>query len=264
MLYSAAIHIFSEKNGIAQGGITGAAMLINHIFPFLPIGTVALLMNLPLFLIAWKKIGGKFIVKSFLVTVFLSVSIDAFSFLPSYTGDKLLAAVFCGGISGLSMALIFMRGLTSGGTDIIAKLIRLKKPQFSMGKLILAADFAVVISAGLVYGNFESAMYSLILIFVSSFVIDKILFGLTDSRTLLIVTQNAQKSALLLMCEIGRGVSVISIEGGYTGESKKLLLCAMRRGEVNRVVKLISEIDKTAFTIVLPSSEIIGEGFHGR
>ncbi len=264
IIYSAAIHIFAEKNDIAQGGITGIAMLINYVFPTVPIGTVSLLLNLPLFLIAWKKIGGKFIIKSFFVTVFLSFSIDALSFLPSYTGDKLLSTIFCGGISGLSMALIFMRGLTSGGTDIVAKLIRLKKPQLSMGKLILAADFAVVISAGLVYGNFESAMYSLILIFVSSFVIDKILFGLTDSRTLLIVTQNSQKLAFLLMCEIGRGVSVMSVEGGYTGKNKKLLLCAMRRGEVNRVVKLISETDKNAFTIVLPSSEIIGEGFRDR
>lgn len=264
ILYSAAIHIFAEDNDIAQGGVTGIAMLINFIFPKVPIGTIALFLNLPLFLLAWKMIGGKFIAKSFLVTIFLSVSIDALSFLPSYTGDKLLASIFCGVLSGVAMALIFIRGLTSGGTDILAKLIRLKKPQISMGKLILIADFAVVISAGLVYRNFESAMYSLILIFVSSLFIDKILFGLTDSRTLLIITKKAQKIAIEIMVEFGRGVSILPVEGAYTGESKKMLLCALRRSEVNRVIKMIPDFDQNAFTIVLPSSEIVGEGFQNK
>ena len=261
IIYSAAISVFLENNNIAQGGVTGFAMLVNYIFPILPIGVVSLLLNIPLFLTAWKKIGGKFIAKSFFVTLFLSVSIDALSFLPSYQGDKILSVVFCGVLSGIAMALILMRNLTSGGTDILAKLIRLKKPHFSMGKLILISDFAVVLLSSVVYKNIESAMYSLILIFISSYVLDKILFGLTDSRTLMIITSSWQKISLVIMSEIGRGVSIININGGYTGESRKMLMCALKRNEVSLVAKSINEIDKNAFTVVLPSSEIMGEGF---
>lgn len=263
ILYSAAIRIFAESNDIAQGGVTGVAMLINYLFPKIPIGISVFLINLPLFIVAWKKIGGKFIAKSFLVTVFLSFAIDSISFLPTYTGDKMLASVFCGVLSGISMALVFMRGLTTGGTDILAKLIRLKKPQFSMGRLILICDFFVVVLSGFIYGKIESALYSLVLIFVSSYVIDKILFGLTDSRTLLIVTEKWEKISAEIMSEMGRGVSLIEAEGGYTGKSRKILLSAMLRGEVNRVTGIVAECDKNAFTIILPSSEVMGEGFEG-
>lgn len=264
ILYSAAIRIFAESNDIAHGGITGIAMLINFIFPEMPIGVGSFLLNLPLFLVAWKKIGGRFIAKSFLVTAFLSFVIDSISFLPSYTGDKMLASIFCGVLSGVSMALVFIRGLTTGGTDILAKLIMLRKPSFSMGRLILICDFFVVMLSGFVYGRLENAMYSLVLIFVSSYVIDKILFGLTDSRTLLVVTEKHREISAQIMSEIGRGVSFIEAEGGYTGKSKKILLSAMLKGEVKRVVRIVSECDKNAFTIILPSSEIMGEGFEYR
>lgn len=261
ILYSAAIRIFAESNDIAQGGVTGVAMLINYIFPKIDIGTGAFLLNLPLFIIAWKKIGGKFIAKSFVVTAFLSVAIDTISFLPVYTGDKMLASIFCGVLSGFAVALVLIRGLTTGGTDILAKLIRLRKPQLSMGRLLLICDFAVVLMSGFVYGKIESAMYSLVLIFVSSYVIDKILFGLTDSRTLMIITENHEKISSVIMGEMGRGVSIVEASGGYTGKGKKILLSAMLRGEVNRVIKVVAEYDKDAFTIILPSSEIVGEGF---
>ncbi len=264
ILYSAAIHIFAEENDIAHGGATGVAMLVNYLFPKIPIGVSALIINIPLFILAWKFIGGKFIAKSFLVTLFLSVAIDMLSFLPSYKGDKILATCFCGALSGISMALIFIRGLTSGGTDILARLINLKKPHLSMGRLILIADFVVVISAGLIYRNFESVMYSLILIFISTFVVDKILFGLTDSRTLLIISSCPEKISKNIMEEMSRGVSIISVKGAYTGESRKMLMCALRKSQINKIVKRIYEIDERAFTVILSSSEVLGEGFNDK
>lgn len=175
IIYSAAINVFAENNDIVQGGITGIAMLINYLFPPVPVGMGAFLLNLPLFIVAWKKIGGSFITKSFIVTVFLSVAIDTVTFLPSYTGDRITASIICGVLSGFSMSLVFLRCLTTGGTDILAKLINLKKPQLSMGRLIFICDFFVVALSGFVYGKIESAVYSLILVFVSSYVIDKML-----------------------------------------------------------------------------------------
>ena len=261
IIYSVAISVFAEDNGIAHGGVTGIAMLINHLFPLIPTGVAAFLLNVPLFIVAFLKIGGKFIFKSFIVTAFLSFSIDAFSFMPSYTGDKMIAAIFCGVLSGVALALILMRNLTSGGSDILAKLIRLRNSHFSMGKLILISDFFVILLAGIVYRNFESIMYSLIMLFTTSYIIDKILFGLTDSRTLLIITSDWQKISLGIMSEIGRGVSIININGAYTGKERKMLMCAVRRSEVSRVVRLIPSFDKNAFTVILPSSEIIGRGF---
>ncbi len=261
ILYSVAIAVFAEKNGIAHGGVTGVAMLINYLFPMIPTGVASFLLNVPLFVVAFLKIGGKFISGSFLVTAFLSFSIDAFAFLPAYTGDKMVSAIFCGVLSGVAIAMILMRNLTSGGTDILAKLIRLKKSHFSMGKLILISDFFVVILAGIVYRNFESVMYSLIMLFATSYIIDKILFGLTDSRTLMIITSEWQKISLVIMSEIGRGVSIVDVGGAYTGEHRKMLICAVKRSEVSRVAKIIPDFDEKAFTIILPSNEIMGEGF---
>jgi len=261
IIYSVAIAVFAEDNGIAHGGVTGIAMLINYLLPAIPTGVASFLLNVPLFIVAFMKIGGKFIFRSFFVSAFLSFSIDAFSFLPSYTGDRMVSAIFCGVLSGTALSLILMRNLTSGGTDILAKLIRLKNSHFSMGRLILISDFFVIVLAGIVYRNFESVMFSLIMLFVTSYIIDKILFGLTDSRTLMIITSSWQRISLAIMSEIGRGVSIINISGAYSGEQKKMLMCAVRKNEVNKIARLIPSFDKNAFTVILPSTEIIGRGF---
>ncbi len=261
VLYSVAVNIFATPNNIAQGGVIGVAMLLNHIFPVIPTGVFSFGINLPIFLVAWRKIGGKFIFKSFLVNVLLSFFIDFFAFLPEYKGDTILAALFCGVMSGSALAVIFVRSMTTGGTDIIANLIRLKHPRISVGRIILISDYAVVILSLIVYGNVENSMYSLILIFVSTRVLDRIIYGISDSKVLMIITKKHQIIASGIMKEFGRGVSIIPVDGAYTGEQKKMLICAVRKNESLKIVKLIEQTDKNSFTIILNSAEISGLGF---
>ncbi len=261
ILYGISVNVFAVPNNLVQGGITGTAMLINHALPFLPIGVLVLLLNVPLFVFGWKFIGGAFIAKSSIVTLFVSLSLDLVRFLPVYQGDTLLASLFGGLLSGIALALVFLRGATTGGTDIMAKLIRLKFPNISMGRIILYFDILVILTAALVYKNIDNALYSLIMIFISTYCIDYFIFGSSHAKALLIVTNKSEEISEHIMETMGRGLTVIPVAGGYTGEDKKMLVCALRGSEVAQFKKIVSSIDEDAFTIVCDASEIIGRGF---
>ena len=261
VLYGISVNVFAVPNNLVQGGITGTAMLINHALPVLPTGVLVLLLNIPLFVFGWKFIGGAFIAKSSIVTIFVSLSLDLVKFIPAYQGDTLLASLFGGLLSGIALALVFLRGATTGGTDILAKLIRLKFPNFSMGRIMLYFDILVILTAGLMYKNVDNALYSLIMIFVSTYCIDYFIFGSSHAKALLIVTNKSKEISEHIMETMGRGLTVIPVAGGYTGEDKKMLVCALRGSEVAQFKKIVSSIDEDAFTMVCDASEIIGRGF---
>lgn len=260
-LYSIGVNVFASANDITQGGLTGLGIMINHLFPKIPIGVAALVLNLPLYFLAFKKIGGRFIIKSFIVTAALSAFLDLFSFLPVYKGDKMIAVLSCGILSGISLALVFLRNSSTGGTDIIAKLFRMKWRHISMGKIILWADLVVVVLAGIVFKNFESAMYSFILIFISTYFIDYIIYGSSHTKAMMIISDHSKDIVKEINNQLGRGVSILPVEGGYTGAQKKMLISAVRISEVSKVNAIVKAIDERAFTMVCDCSEIFGEGF---
>lgn len=261
-LYATALHLFLAPNHIAQGGVTGAATLLNYLLPKVTIGQFVALLNVPLFLVAWKFLGLKFLVRSGIVTILLSIVIDITAlFIPKYNGNLILAAVFGGVLSGAGLSLIFLRGATSGGTDVLARLLRLKWPHISMGRVILMADMCVVTAAGFVYGNLESVLYAAVVVFISSKVIDYIMYGTGNGKLLMVITLHAREIAAEVTKQMHRGVTILPVQGGYTGEDKNMIICAVRSSEVARLSKIIRSIDEAPFIIVSEAGEILGEGF---
>lgn len=260
-LYAAGVLIFAVPNGIAQSGITGLAIIFNHLLST-PVGLTYFLLNIPLILFAWLRLGWKFVAKTLWVTVILSVMLDAFApFFPVYTGDKLLAALFCGAITGAGLALVFVRGATTGGTDILGKIIRKRWPHISMGRVILASDALIVAAAALVFKSVESALYAAIVIFVSSRVIDYVLYGTGNGKMLMVVTEHATEISKAVTTEMKRGVTILPVQGGYTGHHKSMIICAVRSSEVSKLNRIIKQHDENPFIIISEAGEIVGEGF---
>lgn len=261
LLYAAAINIFTAPNNILLGGFSGIATVLNYLFG-LPIGTVIFVLNVPFFIIAFYKFGRGFIVKTAVATFISSLFIDLSAQLfPVYSGDRLLSSIYGGVLAGAGLGIIFLRGATTGGTDIIAKLLRLKFPHLSMGRVILYLDIVVIALSFFVYRSVENMLLALIVIFVSSQAIDYTVTGNSHSKMIFIVTQRGGEVKSKITSELNRGVTVINAEGGYTGEQKTMLFCAVRANDVARVSRAIKAADEGSFIVVSDADEILGEGF---
>lgn len=266
VIYALSVVIFTSPNNIAPGGLTGIATVLNYLFSA-PIGTLILIMNVPLFFIGWKAIGKNFLGKSFLGTIVVSVAIDLLMpFVPAYKGDMMLACIFGGILNGLGLALIFSRGGTTGGTDILATLVHRKNPHFSMGYIILTLDAIIITFAGLVYQSIESALYAVIAIFVSTKLIDIIIYGTSrnNGKMMLIITKKHEEILSRLLNEVSRGVTVIDAKGGYSGDNIKLLICALRPQQVFKANEISRKTDPNSFVIITTAGTINGHGFINR
>lgn len=260
-IYSCAVTIFITPNEISPGGITGVATALSFVSG-IPSGVLLLLFNLPLLVLGLVKLGGVFIFKTTIASVIVSFTLTVAEFvMPTPSVDKILSAIFGGIIMGFGISLIMLRGATTGGVDIIAKLVNRKHRHLTVGRIILILDFAVIVFATFVYKNIESALYSTVVIYTTSFMLDLMLYGSDKGKLIYIVTTKENELCKKINNEINRGVTVISAKGGYTREDKTLLLCTVRRHEVSALYAVIDEVDKTAFVIVAEAGEIMGEGF---
>lgn len=261
-LYAIGVTAFALPNHISQAGTTGLAIIVNHLFEFIPLGTANLLLNIPLFVLGFIFIGWRFVAKTGWVTIILSVILDVFAnFLPTYTGNQILAAIFCGLCTGAGLAIVFMRGATTGGTDIIGRIVHKRHPHIQVGKVIMASDVVIVLLGALVFRSVESAMFAVITIFVNSRLLDYILYGTGSGKMLLAVTEHAQEIADAITSQMGRGVSILPVKGGYTGEEKNMVICAVKKREVQQLTKIIRHVDTDTFIIITDAGEILGEGF---
>lgn len=262
-LYAASVNIFTAPNNIAPGGFTGIATMLNYLFG-LPIGTTILVMNLPFFLIGAWQLGKGFLAKVVAATVLSSVIIDLTApFMPAYQGDMMLCCIFGGILSGAGLALIFMRGGATGGTDLIAKLVSRFIRFVSLAHLILIADMFVILATIPVYRSIESPLYAFIFVFVNTKVIDMVMYGY-DSGTgkmMFIISKNNQEIKQHILNDLDRGVTELKAKGGYSGIEGDVLLCAVRRGEMHKTLDIVKRIDSRAFVIVGDAHEITGEGF---
>lgn len=260
-LLAAGISCFNAPNGIAAGGLSGLGTIVNHLTGF-PIGIFTLALNIPIFIVGTMKLGFRFLRKSIYASVVVSVLVDLFgTFAPKYTGDLLLACLYGGVLSGAGVAFAFLRGATTGGTDIIAKLLNVAKPHLSVGRLILLIDFVIVLMAVIAYGNIENGLYAVITIFSSSKVIDIILSGRDRGTVMLVNSRKNEEIATFVMDKMSRGVTLLQGIGAYTGKENRLLLCAVRVHEVARLKRIVRDIDSTAFVVMLEAQDILGEGF---
>ena len=262
ILYSVGVNSFAVPNSIAQSGVTGVAVILNHLFS-VPVGTVNLLLNIPLLILMWIFLGKKLVARTLWVTVLLSAALDLIAmFIPVYTGDKILASLFCGLLQGSGLGLIMITGATSGGTDIVARLVHKFFPHITIGRVVMLAD-AVIIAAGmLVFGSIETGLYAIIVIFVSTKVIDSMIYGTGNGKMLMVVTDKADEVSKAIISSSRRGVSIIPAVGAYTGESKNVLICVARKHEISGIIKIIKSIDDKTFIIVSEANEILGEGFN--
>lgn len=261
VIYALSVNMFSAPNNIAPGGVTGIATLLNYLFG-LPIGTTVFVINIPLLWATWRFVSRSLAIRSSLVTLLVSAVIDLTApYIPPFRGDKILTVLFGGLLTGIGVGLIYMRGATTGGSELAARLLGTRFKHLSIGRLILLVDAFVVISAAFVYRNIEAALYATILIYVGTVVMDGLVYGSHKGRMLLIVTSKGREIAAGVMNKLGRGVTIINATGAYTGEGREVLLCAVRPPEVHPLRTIVADIDPNAFVIVTNSEEIVGEGF---
>lgn len=262
-IYGLSVNLFTAPNHIAPGGITGLSTVLNFAFGT-PIGLVSFIINIPIIIWAVMEIGYKLVVKTFIAIAATSAMIDLFAmFVTPYQGDMILIALFAGICEGIGLSLTFIRGATTGGTDMIARLLARRLPHLSMGKLMLVIDGIIVVISAFVYGSIENAMYACIVIFVSTRLIDSFLYG-TDVGTgkmFYVMSPKVRNMGDRVIKELDRTVTYLDSHGGYTKEPGETMVCAVRRFEVHQIQTIIREEDKDAFVIVGEAGEITGEGF---
>ncbi len=260
-LYAIAVNSFVVPNDIAQSGVTGLAVFFNHLFS-VPVGVTNFVLNVPLLILMWLFIGQKLVARTLWVTLLLSIALDAFAFMPEYTGDKILASLFCGLLQGAGLGIIMITGATSGGTDIVARLVHKRFPHITVGSVVLAADAAIVAANMILLGSINSGLYAIIMIFVSTRVIDSLIYGTGNGKMLMIVTKKPDEVSKAIVSSSRRGVSVLPAKGAYTGEDKGILICVARKSEVSGIIKTVKATDNKTFIIVSEANEILGEGFN--
>lgn len=266
-LYSFGVMLFAKPNQIAQSGITGIALIINYIEPKLSIAILSFVLNIPLILLAWFFIGKRFTLKTLWVTAVLSGVLElaevliAKGIVPVYTGNELLASLFCGVMCGAGLALVLVRGATSGGTDIIGRLLKKLVPHIPIGRMIFVCDAVVVVAAAIVFRSVESAMYAAIMIFVSSQVMDAILYGTGNGKMLYIFSKHGEEIAKTITEKSRRGATIFEGKGAYTGEKQELVICVARSSEIPKIRKWVKEIDPESFAVIAEANEILGKGF---
>lgn len=260
-LYAVGVHMFTAPNHIAPGGVTGIATMINYLLGA-PIGTVSLLINIPLLFLSFKLLGRAMTVKTLKSVFIMSLILNVMNFiLPAYTKNPLLAALFGGVGIGAGLAIIFMRGGTTGGTDIAARLLQLKFPYIPMGRAMLLVDCVVLITSSFVYRQLESALYGLIAIFTCTRVLDSLLYGVDVGKMVLVISEKSQEISKAIINDLDRGATLLAGKGAYSGNDKYVVLSAVRKNQFHKLKNLVYDIDPRAFIIVAEAGEIMGEGF---
>lgn len=259
-LYAIAVNSFVVPNDIAQSGVTGLAVFFNHLFS-VPVGVTNFVLNVPLLILMWLFLGKKLVARTLWVTLLLSVALDVFAFMPDYSGDKILASLFCGLLQGSGLGIIMITGATSGGTDIVARLVHKRFPHITVGSVVLLSDAAIVAANMILLGSINSGLYAIIMIFVSTRVIDSLIYGTGNGKMLMIVTEKPDDVSKAIVSSSRRGVSVVPAKGAYTGKDKGILICVARKAEISGIMKTVKSVDDKTFIIVSEANEILGEGF---
>ena len=260
-VYAVGFNWCYEPNQIGFGGITGVGQIINHILPWAPIGTVVIILNIPLFLLGWKLLGGHLLVSSLYSMFISSIFIDILHMLHTFEPmEPILGCIFGGVIMGGSLGVVFLQGATTGGTDLIARLLKLKLAWLPMGRLLLAVDLLVIVAVAVAFRNIYSALYGVVALYISSFVMDQVLYGMDNAKVAYIISDCHEELTRRLL-ELDRGVTLLQGKGAYSGRDKQVILCACARTQIIPVKRAVQEIDPDAFVIVCDAHEILGEGF---
>ena len=259
--FAVSVVMFSAPNRIAPGGATGLATLMQYLWG-LPIGVMTLVINIPLLLAGAKRLGRSFLLHTLAglgVSAVLTDLLDPI--IPAYEGDRLLVCLFGGALCGLGLGLILSRGGTTGGSEILARLLELRFPHISIGRLLLIVDAVVIALSGVVYRQLDSVLYAVLFAFVNSLVTDRLVYGGRRGKMAMILTDRQEEITAGIMQTLERGATLLQASGGYTGKPRQMILCAIRREEAFTLRRLVFSTDPNAFFMMLSTDEVRGFGF---
>ncbi len=251
---------FLLPNHLSTGGFSGIATIIYYLWK-IPMGTTTILLNLPLFIIAYLKIGRKFLIKSIIGTILMSLFLNILENLAPLTQDKLLACIYGGIIMGLGTALILKGASSTGGSDLITSIVKKYKPEIRSSNFIMIFDTIIVISNVIFFKTIEIGLYSAIAIYLMGKIIDIFFEGINFAKMMYIVSDKYGDISELIKTEIGRGMTGIYGRGMYTKDEKTILLCVASRNEVIAIRKIVEQIDPSAFIVIANAREVFGKGF---
>ncbi|MGG4143477.1 YitT family protein [Paenibacillus algorifonticola] len=253
------INYFNAANGLAEGGITGASLLLKYMFGW-DAGVTNFLLNLPLFFVGWKALGGRSLAYTVFATLMFSFFVYVFRDIHFVMSDLLLASLYAGVTVGVGLGLVFRYGGTSGGTDILAQVLK-KYWGWPVGRSVFMFDCATIVLS-LIYLDRERAMYTIVAVFVGSRVLDYVMEGSGRGKAAIIITSHADQISARIHTEMERGTTFFHGKGGYSDAEKKIIYCVVSRSEVGRLKKLVHDTDRYAFVTVHDVVEVFGEGFN--
>lgn len=259
--YAVGISLFVEPNNIASGGVTGIAIILNKAIGG-STGIWFFVINIPILLIGMWKFGFKFLMSTVYCTTIISVFTDLLSRYGSpLTNDVLVATIAGGMLTAIGMGGVFKAGATTGGMDIVVKLCKLKFPYMKTGSLFLIMDFLVVLASAFVFRDIDRAFYSAMEVFVTSTLLDLVLYGKDGAKLIYIISDKSEKIAARLLDELNIGVTYMEGQGAYSGREKKVIMCVTKKQIAPRAEEIVKEEDPNTFMIVSSASEIYGEGY---
>lgn len=260
VLYSCGVSLFLDPNQLAPGGVTGIAVICNTLLD-LGTGTWVFLINIPILCLGLQKFGGRFMISTVYSIAVISVATNLLENAPVLTTDPLAAALAGGALIAVSVGSVIKLNATTGGIDIIVKILRKKYPHLKTGGIYLLMDSAVVALAMLTFGNFESGIYAGITVLTASYLMNLVLYGTDEARMFLIITDASKEVADRLMRELKVGVTFLEGRGAFSSKKKEIILCITRKAQGPKLENVVKVVDREAFLIVTSAGEIYGEGY---
>ena len=262
VVYAVGFQFFMFPNSIVSGGLSGIAMIINRLTN-LPVGVLIMVMNVPLFIVAWKHFGLDFLLGSLAGVAFSSIFVDVFA-ITGYvaTEDMLLACIVGGAVKGAGLGIIYYVGASTGGIDIVAKIVRRRFPHMNFGSVILWLDVGIIMAYALIFELYESAMYAVVAMFVVTKVIDVVLYGFNTAVVCYIISDRSGEIVNEIVSgNLHRGVTLLNGEGAYTHHEKQVIMCVVKHAQITEIRRLVRRIDDHAFVIVTDAKNVFGKGF---
>lgn len=260
-VYAAGFDLFLAPNQIGAGGISGLAVVVHYFIPQLPVGAITMLVNVPLFLAGYRFVGRRFFWGSLAGMAISSVLIDLLAPWVAADTEPLLGAIFGGAITGAGCGLVLMQGASTGGTDIVARLLKYKYREISIGKLVMASDFVIALITAAAFHDLNKALYCCVALYISSEAMDAVVYRFDFSVVAVIVTDHSLEIRDAIEKKLDRGCTFLKGEGSFTGKAKNVVYCAMKRRQAAELKELVMSIDPDAFLVLQEAHQVLGEGF---
>ena len=261
IIFSVGFNLFLGPNALNAGGISGLSMILVHLLKFGSVGTITILVNIPLFILGGIKIGKKFLIGSLVGMLAVSISLDVLAILPSFNAEPLIAALYGGAICGLGLGIVLSTGGSTGGSDILVRVLKLHWANVPIGTINICFDFSVAVLTGLAFWDISRTLYSGVAIFVTGRVIDAVVYRFDYSKVALIISDQHEAISKMINHDLDRGATYLHGEGSYSHQDKKVVLTVVKKQQIAELKRLVVEIDPNAFIVVQEAHQVLGEGF---